>query len=247
MVVKRLFRRVLDAAGYDLIPKGQRLADFTVREREIIASVQPFTMTTVERLAASLNAVTYLVSHNIDGDIVECGVWRGGSMMAIARGLMAAGDTQRHLYLYDTFEGMPPPGPADRTLDGRLAADRLARVPRDSREWCAATLEEVRDNLLSTGYPGERIHFVKGRVEETIPATAPVRIGLLRLDTDWYESTRHELQHLFPRICAHGVLIVDDYGHWQGARKAVDEYFRENHQPVYLHRIDYTGRTVIRP
>ena len=72
----------------------------------------------------------------------------------------------------------------------------------------------------------------------------PERIALLRIDTDWYESTRHELVHLYPRLSPGGVLIIDDYGHWQGARKAVDEYFQAG---LFLNHIDYTGRLAIKP
>jgi hypothetical protein len=96
--------------------------------------------------------------------------------------------------------------------------------------------------VLATGYPAERVHLVRGPVEETLPAAAPERLALLRLDTDWYASTRHELEHLYPRLVDGGVLIVDDYGHWQGARQAVDEYFAGTAPPPLLHRIDYTAR-----
>ena len=88
--------------------------------------------------------------------------------------------------------------------------------------------EGVRELLIGTGYPEEQLHFVRGPVEQTIPDEAPEHLALLRLDTDWYESTRHELEHLFPRLVPGGVLILDDYGHWDGARKAVDEFFAAN-------------------
>ncbi|HYM86681.1 MAG TPA: TylF/MycF/NovP-related O-methyltransferase, partial [Pseudoxanthomonas sp.] len=74
----------------------------------------------------------------------------------------------------------------------------------------------------------------------------PECIALLRLDTDWYESTRHEMIHLFPRLCVGGVLILDDYGHWLGARRAVDEYLGEHNVPLFLQRIDYTGRYAVK-
>src|SRR5690606_24776929 len=101
-------------------------------------------------------------------------------------------------------------------------------------------------NMVSTGYPMERCHFVEGKVEDTIPATVPDRISLLRLDTDWYESTRHELEHLWPLLQPGGVLIIDDYGHFEGARKAVDEYFLDRSDAPLLNRIDYTGRIAIK-
>jgi hypothetical protein len=84
--------------------------------------------------------------------------------------------------------------------------------------------------------------LIAGKVEETLPEHAPESIALLRLDTDWYESTRHELEHLFPRVVAGGVLLLDDYGHWKGSRKAVDEYFAAQGITMLLNRVDYTGR-----
>jgi len=113
---------------------------------------------------------------------------------------------------------------------------------------CAnAPLEEVKDVLYGTGYPKERIHFIAGKVEDTIPGSAPASIALLRLDTDWYASTKHELVHLFPRLSQAGVIIIDDYGHWKGSRQACDEYFAQNHIALLLNRIDYTGRIAVKP
>jgi hypothetical protein len=104
----------------------------------------------------------------------------------------------------------------------------------------------VREAVLSVGYPEEKIHFVQGPVEETLPENAPEEIALLRLDTDWYASTKHTLVHLYPRVAPGGVLIVDDYAYWQGARQAVDEYVQENNVSVLLNRIDYTARIAVR-
>ena len=94
--------------------------------------------------------------------------------------------------------------------------------------------------------PTPGVEFVQGRVENTLPAAAPPEIAVLRLDTDWYESTRHELEHLYPRLVDGGVLIVDDYGYWQGARQAVDEYFGETGEAILLNRIDDTGRIAVK-
>src|SRR5207244_6492838 len=123
------------------------------------------------------------------------------------------------------------------------AAAQLARSDRQTGlVWAYAPIEEVESNLRGTGYPPDKLHFVAGRVEDTLQRYAPDRIALLRLDTDWYESTRHELVHLFPRLTDGGVLIIDDYGHWAGSRKAVDEYFATEGRRPLLSRIDYTGR-----
>lgn len=220
------------------------LPDVSPAANAVIQRVRPFTMTSPERIAALCGAVEYVVRCGIPGAFVECGVWRGGSSMAAALTLQQLGKTDLDLYLFDTFAGMPPPTDADKVaLTGEPAAAVLARSDRlTSYEWAYAPLDDVRRNLAGTGYPPERVRLVVGKVEDTVPAHAPDPICILRLDTDWYESTRHELVHLFPRLAVGGVLIVDDYGHWSGARQAVDEYLAEQRVRMLLNRIDYTGR-----
>lgn len=248
--MKKLAKAVLARIGLEIVRTAERdaqaVADLGAADRAIVMRVAPFTMTSPERRASLIGAVDHVVRHRVAGDIVECGVWRGGSMMTIALALMARGDTSRHLWLYDTFEGMSEPTEHDRDPTGVLAAERLKTSLKDSALWAVACLDDVRANLLSTGYPPDRLHFVRGKVEDTIPGDGPHRIALLRLDTDWYESTRHELQHFYPRLSAQGVLIIDDYGHWQGARRAVDEYFGQRSEPVFLHRVDYTARLIVK-
>jgi O-methyltransferase len=214
----------------------------------ILGRCQPATMTSVERIYALYKAVEYLSITQVPGDFVECGVWRGGSMMCAALTLLQVGDTRRRLYLYDTFEGMVPPDNTDVDVNGQSATAQLAAEQRteNSYIWGYATLETVRRNMASTGYPEDQIHYVRGPVEQTIPGTVPKAIALLRLDTDWYASTQHELRHLFPRLERGGVVIIDDYGHWRGARRAVDEYFATSDVKVLLNRIDYTGRIGVR-
>jgi O-methyltransferase len=213
----------------------------TAAEAEILHRVQPYTMTSPERVIATLRAVDHIVANGIGGDLVECGVWRGGSMMAMAYSLLRHAEVDRTLYLYDTFSGMPAPTSRDIQFDGVPAALLLASSARDTHIWAFATLDEVRRNLEATGYPIDKVRFIAGPVEETIPRTIPDAISILRLDTDWYESTRHELVHLYPLLSERGILIVDDYGHWRGSREATDEYFARIGSPPYLHRIDYTG------
>lgn len=167
-------------------------------------------------------------------------------MMAVAVALMTRGDTSGHLNLYDMFEGMSEPADIDRGVDGETALAKVERTPRGEGLWCEASLEDVQTNLLVAGYPSDRIHFTRGKLEDTIPDTLPQRVALVRLDTDWYESTRHELQHPYALLSQHGVLIIDDYGRWQWARKAVDEYFASSAVPVFLQRVDYTAWHLIR-
>jgi hypothetical protein len=205
-------------------------------------------MTSPERIAALCDAVRYVVQRGLPGDFVECGVWRGGSMMAIAETLRQLSVTDRKLHLFDTFAGMTSPSDLDVDLFGRDASHQLQlESKQDARSvWCVSQLDEVKNNLRLTGYPPAMVHFHQGRVEETLPCSAIESIALLRLDTDWYESTRHELIHLYPRLVESGVLIIDDYGHWQGCRRAVDEYFRDTAEPILLNRIDYTGRIAVK-
>jgi hypothetical protein len=209
---------------------------------DIVERVRPYTMTPPERLASLCHAVEYVTQRQLQGDVVECGVWRGGSMMAAALALIHFKDTTRSIYLFDTYEGMTPATQNDKRVGLNLTASAmLAGAPRIHHLWGVSPIEEVKTNLGSTGYPAEKLHFIKGPVEHTIPDHAPDQICLLRLDTDWYESTRHELVHLYPRLRAGGVLILDDYGWWEGQRKAVDEYIREGNLALLLIRTDPAG------
>lgn len=237
-------RKVLLLAGYDVIPHHQ--PDFDASDLAAVQRVLPNTMTSVQRLMALRTAVRYISQHRIVGDLVECGVWKGGSMMMAALTLLECGDEERHLYLYDTFEGMSAPTDKDQDYQGNSADKLLATESKNSLIWAASPLNVVKAGMESTKYPSERIHYVQGKVEETIPATIPERIAILRLDTDWYESTYHEMVHLFPRLVRGGVLIIDDYGHWEGARKAIDQYLSEKQITILLNRIDYTGRIAVK-
>lgn len=219
-------------------------------EAEFMAAFErcrPFTMTSVERMFALWSAARHVVRAGVAGDVVECGVWKGGSSMLAALALESAGDRARHLWLYDTFEGMSEPTDRDVDFAGRDARTEYEETRRSGEGWCASPLDDVKRALAATGTPAERLHYVVGRVETTIPREMPAQIALLRLDTDWYESTRHELVHLWPRLARGGVLIIDDYGHWAGARRAVDEWLATQKPPLLLDRIDYTGRIALKP
>jgi len=204
----------------------------------IFDKVKPFTLTGYERVHAITTTIDSLTDQ-ITGDIVECGVWKGGSMMAVALWLKHIGDTSRNLYLFDTFQGMTPPTAVDIDYLGRLPS----AYSNDFWKSVAVSLEEVQQNMFSTGYPKDKIHFVVGKVEDTLPKNAPANIAILRLDTDWYESTLHELTHLYPRLVDGGTLLVDDYGHWAGAKQAVHEYFGDN---VAFTKVDYTCIALIK-
>jgi O-methyltransferase len=208
------------------------------------------TMTSVERMYALYQATCHVVDRNVPGDLAECGVWRGGSVMLMALTLLARGCTDRTIWLYDTFDGVSPPDDVDvQEMSGRRAKDLLAERERspDDPFWGIAPRPLVESNLRRTGYPMQRFRIVEGDVLTTLPAEAPASVAVLRLDTDWYRSTRHELEQLYPRLSPGGILIVDDYGYWRGARKATDEYFQSLGSRPLLHRIDYTGRICVKP
>ena len=245
--MKKWAGKLIQSLGYELVKIGkQRIPpDFDRLHLDIYEKVKGNTMTSPERIFALIEAVRYCDKNRITGAFVECGVWKGGSMMAVAETLMRAGDESRDLYLYDTFEGMSEPGENDETWYGESAGNLLKR-DEDRRQnpfWAYSALETVQEGMSRTRYPEEKVHFVQGKVEDTIPGVKPGEIALLRLDTDWYES---ELEYLYPLLKKGGVLILDDYGHWQGARKAVDEYFEQHRQPMLLNRIDETGRIAIK-
>ena len=221
-------------------------ADIDKDAATIIRTVSPYTMTNPEKLYAVIMAARYITRYQIPGAVVECGVWRGGSMHAFARALDAVGAHERDLYLFDTYEGMTAPGVRDRRGDGRTAADLMAAYGKTSRVWAYASLEDVQAGFARVPYPQERVHFIKGPVEQTIPGEAPERIAVLRLDTDWYESTAHELAHLYDRLVPGGVLLLDDYGWWQGSREAVDEFLARTDARLYLARTG-SGRVAIKP
>ncbi len=169
--------------------------------------------------------------------------------MAMAKELRALGVNDRRIWLYDTFAGMTAPTSADiEAGSGVTAREMLATTPVQDGDnvWCVAGRADVEANVRSTGYPFEQFTFVEGDVAQTLRQNAPEKISLLRLDTDWYESTKVELEVLYPRLSVGGVCILDDYGHWQGARKAVDEYFDKLGFRPYMHPIDYSGRVMIK-
>jgi len=232
--------RLATALGATYDPTRRR--DFDPDFLRLLADVTPFTMTSPERLYGLREAVTYVVREDIPGDLVECGVWRGGSSMLIAMMLQTLSDESRRLWMYDTYEGMSEP----TVDDGPDVIERFSVADRRELFMAYASLNDVRTNLGRTGLPDSRVEYVVGRVEDTIPGRAPTQIALLRLDTDWYQSTAHELTHLYSRLSPGGVLIIDDYGHWEGARKAVDEFFDACESRPLFARMDYTGRLIVK-
>ena len=239
-------RKLMDRFGLDIMRQDNQFLEpeFTRYHEQC----KPFTMVARERLYAHFQAVNHVVKNGIAGDIVECGVWRGGTSMLGAFTLLGLNDVSRNLWLYDTFAGMTEPTEVDVSPWGGAETNESWQRNQegDVNNWCFASLQEVQQNIGSTSYPLDKVKFIKGDVVETLKTTVPDRIAVLRLDTDWYESTKAEMDVLFPRLTKGGVILIDDYGAWKGARKAVDEYIAENKIALMLHRTDYTGRSAIK-
>lgn len=246
--MKRLIKKFINYLGYDIThKKASRTHDMDKEFFPIYKKCHPISMTSIEAKYALYGAVNYVIDKDIPGDFVECGVWKGGSCLLIADTMVRRGVTDRKIYLYDTFAGMSEPEDIDVRSSSKMKAypKWKALQREDHNEWCYSSLEEVKANLAHTLYPQDNFVFVKGKVEDTIPLIIPERIAILRLDTDWYSSTRHEMMHLFPLISPGGILIVDDYGALEGARKAVDEYLAEKGIKLFLQRVDFTVRLAI--
>jgi len=211
-----------------------------MKRKEFLNIVRGYTMTSVERINALYDSLEYIRENDIEGDFIECGVWRGGNILGIMSYLDFYQMNDRMVWLYDTFKGMTPPEDVDVDIHGHKAEKILSSV------MCISSLEEVKKNLSACKFPN--VKFVVGDILETLNAgkNIPKHIALLRLDTDWYQSTKKEMDVLYPLLSKQGVLIVDDYGHWKGSKKAVDEYFENANQKPNIEPIDYTGIKIIK-
>ncbi|MBS1753209.1 MAG: class I SAM-dependent methyltransferase [Bacteroidetes bacterium] len=251
--MKRIVKKIFGLFGLSVSWKKTapvNTSDISERKRKIFEECRPYTLISLERTDAIVSAVDYLCQNNIPGDIVECGVWKGGSVYAAVKTLSLNKSFNRKIYLFDVFDvnamfSTNHEIAEDRDYRGITAADALEKgyLQKDNYNY---QVDEVKALLKKTGYPMENIIFKIGRVENTLPCDEIENIALLRLDTDWYDSTKHELETLYPKLVKNGVLLIDDYGYWQGCKKAVDEYFSQNNIPMFLHRTDYTGRSAIK-
>lgn len=210
------------------------IVDLTKKEKEIFDYVweKKIIMGQPEGLVNTMLSVKYIINQNIGGDFVECGVWQGGHALA-AKMLFELYDDNRTVWLFDTFEGMTEPTEFDiKTLTGKHAATKYEQLKRENHnEWCYASFELVRSNLINSGVDISKIEMIKGDVSKTLKNqhNVPKDISILRLDTDFYQSTKDELEILYPNLRKNGVLILDDYGSWNGVQKATDEFFHEYH------------------
>lgn len=232
--------------------RGRIYADFSAVERSIYLASWLNLCGSPEAIVTLIRSVDHVTRRRVPGAFVECGVYMGGNIEVMIRALQHQGIGDRDIWLYDTFAGMPKPTDRDDDSLGGVAkssweAHRTEADGDKGSNWMKAGVEVVRERIAPLGYPDDRLRFVKGMVEDTIPHAMPKQIAILRLDTDFYSSTKHELRHLYPLLSPGGVLIIDDYGAFPGSRHATDEYIQEQGIGLFLHRVDAHVRLAVKP
>jgi len=247
-IFKNLINKIADQMGYSIINNNQKIAELSKKDNDYIDLVSKFSMTPKIRIYNLLQALRHLKIKKIDGDYVECGVWKGGNVLLFKKFLENEDFSQRNIYAFDTFEGMTNPDENDFEINTNISATKLLKndKKKETNVWGVCSLENVKKNISKYVNNLENIHFVKGPVEITLneAKNIPKKISLLRLDTDWYQSTKKELEALYEKVSSGGVIIIDDYGHWGGSKKAVDNFFSDKY--VWMHYVDYACRLIIK-
>ena len=221
-----------------------RIAEISNDELKILKEITNFSMSTPANHWAIIQSLKHIKENDIKGDIVECGVWRGGNLILFKK-IIDKLNLEKKIFAFDTFEGMPEPGKEDFDLKNINAEKIYKNYKKKDLKWCFSNIDEVKSNVskfFKNDY--KNFNFIEGKVEETLmyEENLPQSISLLRLDTDFYDSIKKSLEVLYPRLVKGGVLIIDDYGQWKGARKAVDEYFKTK---PFLFYVDHTCRLFI--
>ena len=256
-MLKRLLNSIAHKMGYAVVEAGDHCTyDLEQEARQHIDAVRSHTMVVYEKLVTLYQQAVFCERQGLAGSFVECGTWKGGAVGLMALANLAHGQTRRDLHLFDSFAGIPEPNAA---VDGESAvrfareaggkADgQLVALKNAYRETgtLAANKELLEERI---GYPKTHLHYHEGWFQDTLPQTAAELgdIAILRLDGDWYDSTRVCLQHLYDKVVRGGFIIIDDYGCYAGCKKAVDEYMQENAINAYLHHIDREARYWLKP
>jgi O-methyltransferase len=217
-----------------------RMFDLEPQFLTLYEQCNQYTTSSWEVLYALYKSIQYMVTNRIPGDVVQCGVLRGGSMKLVAHALLSLGDTHRTFFLYHTVSDLPDLGARMDPASNKTEDNR----PKEAK-W-AYPAAGIRETVATSGYPMEKLKLVQGAVEQTLPGMIPDQIALLRLDGAWYSSIRHEIEHLYPRLSPQGILIIDGYGNDE-ARRAVDEYFSKIEKKPLLQRIHHACRLAIKP
>ena len=250
-MIKKIIKRILDHFNLELKTKHNSNV-LTFDNSNIIKFENLYQICKKESLNISkerfltlYQSINYVFNNDIHGDFVECGIFKGGSAMMMAYMLAENLESEKNqkIWMYDTFEGMANASKYDENIDNQKAfieLDKIKKKENSNDIWAYSSLNYVKNNLKKTNINENNLIYIKGLVEETLHKSKPEGIALLRLDTDFYESTKIELELLYPLLQKGGILIVDDYGHWKGCKKAVDEYFL-NKKDIFFQQIDYSG------
>ena len=249
--MKKFIKDSLSKLGLQISRMDRKIRypiEFTKRDIEIFNYVneRDLTMIGKQRMFSNVLIAKWITLNELEGDFVECGVWRGGSTLLVKMIFEEYGNNSK-VWLFDTFKGMTEPSDDDINFAGQLAKDKYFKSKKkDYVDWAYASYHEVKEIFLKSGVNIQDCEFVKGDVLKTIPEYHDKlkKISFLRLDTDWYESTRIELDYFYPKIVNNGFLVIDDYGHWGGSRKATDEYFSEKNIHNFKNIIDYSSRMI---
>ena len=211
--------------------------------KNLIEFIGEYSLTPLIRRWTLIKSLHYINKKKVIGDIVECGIWRGGNLF-LAKKIQDKyyKEIKRKLYGFDTFEGMPEPS----IHDGVKVNKTYQNFKNKNEPWTKASLDDVKNFSKKLFLDIDEFNFIKGKVEDTLKdkKNLPNKISLLRLDTDLYESTKIELNILYPLLVEKGILIIDDYGDFQGCRKAVDEYFSDKN--VLMISVDKSCRVIVK-
>jgi hypothetical protein len=263
-MIKQLIRKMADGFGYEIKRRSEPTprapqdapAAFEQETDQQIRRVREYTMLSYARLHSLYRQAVYCEEVGLAGSFVECGTWKGGAVGLMALANLAHGRERRPLHLFDSFESIPEP---DEAVDGAKAAGEARAsgggtqgrlVPICDFYQSKGTLQVNRQLLEEIiGYEPQFLHYHPGWFQDTLPQVGPSvgPIAILRLDGDWYASTKVCLEHLFHQVVSGGFVIIDDYGCYEGCRKAVDEFLREARLNPFLHWIDDTGRYWVKP
>lgn len=261
--MKRFIKASIRGLGYEIrkVTREEWRRHDSAEARECIEVIRQNTMVTHEALLSLFEQVAFFEKNKLSGSLVECGVWKGGCVGLMALANLKYGSSRRHIHLFDAFQEICEP---DASVDGERAVREVREWSRDGgasgrlkpltgvydRFGGPGTILENKELLeRKIGYPSQFLHYHVGWFQDTLPmdGVSVGDIAILRLDGDWYASTKVCLAHLYDRVVRGGIVVVDDYGAYEGCQKAVDEFLEKLSTPVFLSYVTNDCRYWIKP
>ena len=254
-MIKKIVKDILKLFNYRIISENDwnkkvenLIVEASDHELNMFEKLKEISLTSLPNKWSLYQSLSYIKENNIEGDIVETGVFKGANLVLI-NDFLNKFDIDKKIYAYDTFQGQPKPSNLDFDYKGNSMIKKFSNLDKKDTNSVYCSLENVKKNIEKYSNNNlNKIIFIKGKVEETLnyEKNVPSKISLLRLDTDFYDSIKKSLEVLYPKLIKGGVLIIDDYGHFKGAKIAVDNYFQDK-KSIWMHRVDYTCRLMIKP